>query len=915
MRPASSNLRARLLFAACALLPLRAPAQTATWLTPTSGTWSDPSNWSTNPSYPNSPSTDALLTATGSPYTITLNSPISLNSLTGSSPDATLKISSTLSLTSSLNLGPGSLSLAGNITGGTISSNLTGSGTLTSTTLASTLTLSNFSAVTLAPNFFLAPTGSIHLTTQYSRATLAGSYGASNAGTLSGNGEVVFDDTSGYGSADLAASGNVPTTIGPNITVRTGLGSGTVGADTFTYTTIPLVNQGTISAQTPGQILNIFANGLTNTGTIQATNNSTLRLWGTFSTTALSSIYTTNGGVAYFQTGTIGPLLGGNSSASYTLSASHATGIGMDAVLLGVNISSSDGTPLTVHPYINPTHPVPTGTATLTSCNVLAPISILPGATLFAPSGDTFAGAITANAATLTLSYFSLPASLSLTNSSILNLTGTPTTTSTGSISLTDSTANISAPISPASITASGSSTINLAASLTNTGKTISLSPSSNLIVTTGGSITGGTLSGNVLLKTSGFSNLTYAGTLTIVNGEPSVGALTLSNAHVSLAPSSYLTGMVFTSLTGSGDISFDGSLSNSTIAGSFTLPAAVSIHTGSQSGSVSCSTLAGTISAQTAGQSINLNVSTKITGTLEAKNASSITLTNTSVAPFTGTLSSLSIPSGTYNIYDNSSILFSTSTNKITSLASPASVTLSGPNSSFPALNSLSSNAGSFTLTNGRSFTTQSSFTNTGSLTLGPSSSLKITGSLSNPGSLILAGGALLIDYSSTSPIDDLRNQLLTAHITTPLPNTAIAYAEASQFNFTTYANLPIDSTTLLVITTLPGDANLDGKINADDYTLLDRSFAQNLPNPHWTNGDFNYDGVIDQQDYLLIDRSFYQAQGFSPGFLSERESQFGPAYVTQLLTSIPEPSLLAACGLALLFPRIPKKLRPISE
>jgi hypothetical protein len=110
-----------------------------------------------------------------------------------------------------------------------------------------------------------------------------------------------------------------------------------------------------------------------------------------------------------------------------------------------------------------------------------------------------------------------------------------------------------------------------------------------------------------------------------------------------------------------------------------------------------------------------------------------------------------------------------------------------------------------------------------------------------------------------------------------------------------------------------LTGDTNLNGTIDPDDYALLDRSFARSLPDAHWSDGDFNYDGLLDQQDYLLIDTTLGQAQqGLSPGFLSTREQQFGPQYVSTLLASVPEPSsLLAACGLSL--PLLSRRLRPL--
>jgi hypothetical protein len=87
-------------------------------------------------------------------------------------------------------------------------------------------------------------------------------------------------------------------------------------------------------------------------------------------------------------------------------------------------------------------------------------------------------------------------------------------------------------------------------------------------------------------------------------------------------------------------------------------------------------------------------------------------------------------------------------------------------------------------------------------------------------------------------------------------------------------------------------GDANLDGKIDADDFALLDHGFATHAST--WSQGDFNYDGVINSADYLLIDRVYGQQTGtLSPSLLALREAQFGAGYVTDLLASVPEPSL----------------------
>jgi hypothetical protein len=57
------------------------------------------------------------------------------------------------------------------------------------------------------------------------------------------------------------------------------------------------------------------------------------------------------------------------------------------------------------------------------------------------------------------------------------------------------------------------------------------------------------------------------------------------------------------------------------------------------------------------------------------------------------------------------------------------ASVTLSGPNSSFSNLSALSANLGTFNLSSGASFATAGNFTNSGGMTLSPGSTLTVNG------------------------------------------------------------------------------------------------------------------------------------------------------------------------------------------
>ena len=55
------------------------------------------------------------------------------------------------------------------------------------------------------------------------------------------------------------------------------------------------------------------------------------------------------------------------------------------------------------------------------------------------------------------------------------------------------------------------------------------------------------------------------------------------------------------------------------------------------------------------------------------------------------------------------------------------------------------------------------------------------------------------------------------------------------------------------VVTYTYTGDANIDGKINVDDYGRID--FAAPITIQSYYNGDFNYDGKINVDDYGIID------------------------------------------------------------
>jgi hypothetical protein len=69
-------------------------------------------------------------------------------------------------------------------------------------------------------------------------------------------------------------------------------------------------------------------------------------------------------------------------------------------------------------------------------------------------------------------------------------------------------------------------------------------------------------------------------------------------------------------------------------------------------------------------------------------------------------------------------------------------------------------------------------------------------------------------------------------------------------------FDGLAIDTNAILVKYTYNGDADLNGKVDADDYFQIDNGFAKALKG--YRNGDLDFNGVVDADDYFLIDNAF---------------------------------------------------------
>ena len=95
-----------------------------------------------------------------------------------------------------------------------------------------------------------------------------------------------------------------------------------------------------------------------------------------------------------------------------------------------------------------------------------------------------------------------------------------------------------------------------------------------------------------------------------------------------------------------------------------------------------------------------------------------------------------------------------------------------------------------------------------------------------------------------------------------------------------------PADASDVLARYTYYGDANLDGRIDAADYTRLDAGLLARSTG--WFDGDFNYDGTVDASDYTLADNAFnHQAIGRIAA----------PAAAVARASAVPEPTTAGSC------------------
>jgi hypothetical protein len=145
----------------------------------------------------------------------------------------------------------------------------------------------------------------------------------------------------------------------------------------------------------------------------------------------------------------------------------------------------------------------------------------------------------------------------------------------------------------------------------------------------------------------------------------------------------------------------------------------------------------------------------------------------------------------------------------------------------------------------------------------------------------LDITDGALVLDYTEPepNPSSQIRSYIITGRGTTGFgatwtgmgitsstaaadvienpESTSVAYAHNGSLPlgpYTTFEGRAVDNSSVLIRYTRTGDANLDGRVDDTDVTILGATYAPSLSQPSWALGDFDYDGFVEDDDATLL-------------------------------------------------------------
>ena len=176
---------------------------------------------------------------------------------------------------------------------------------------------------------------------------------------------------------------------------------------------------------------------------------------------------------------------------------------------------------------------------------------------------------------------------------------------------------------------------------------------------------------------------------------------------------------------------------------------------------------------------------------------------------------------------------------------------------------------------------------------------------SLVSAGLIDLTNNALVV--RAASALTFVTNQIKLAYnngawngstgITSSLAATDTAHLTAVGVatGLTSFEGQTVLATDVLAKYTYYGDANLDGVVDASDYSRIDSGFVTGASG--WSNGDFNYDGIINGSDYTLIDNAFN-----TQGVALSAQVYASPTAEISTSSAVPEPATVSVLTLGAL-------------
>ncbi|MGA2440389.1 MAG: dockerin type I domain-containing protein [Tepidisphaeraceae bacterium] len=176
--------------------------------------------------------------------------------------------------------------------------------------------------------------------------------------------------------------------------------------------------------------------------------------------------------------------------------------------------------------------------------------------------------------------------------------------------------------------------------------------------------------------------------------------------------------------------------------------------------------------------------------------------------------------------------------------------------------------------------------------------------------GTLDITNNHLFINYTTSDPIStvaaDIKSGYNSGHWNgTGIMSTAaqtttnglsygLGYADGADGRVSGLSSGQIE-----IKYTLLGDANLDGLVNAADFTILAANFNQ--PVTGWDQGDFNYDGLVNAADFTDLAANFNQS--VSGAAVSGGDAAALDAFAAAngiSLANVPEPASAGMMGMA---------------